>query len=116
MSTTTTMSVLAKRLLANPVIERWSIGPIEPTFVDAEAIADIGVELVELDGLDDDALSALNRERGLSLDPAELRVIADHFRRGRSGAHRRRARDAGPDVERALRPQDLPGPDHRRPR
>jgi phosphoribosylformylglycinamidine synthase len=68
-------------LLANPVIERWSIGPIEPTFVDAEAIADIGVELVDLDGLDDDALSALNRERGLSLDPAELRVIADHFRR-----------------------------------
>ena len=76
-----TMSVLAKRLLANPVIERWSIGPIEPTFVDAEATADIGVELVDLEGLDDDALAALNRERGLSLDPAELRAIADHFRK-----------------------------------
>ncbi|MEP7202833.1 MAG: phosphoribosylformylglycinamidine synthase subunit PurL [Ilumatobacteraceae bacterium] len=75
-----TMSVLAKRLLANPVIERWSIGPIEPTFVDAEATADIGVELVDLEGLDDAALSALNRERGLSLDPVELRAIADHFR------------------------------------
>ena len=74
------MSVLAKRLLANPVIERWSIGPIEPTFVDAEATADIGVDLVDLEGLDDDALAALNRERGLSLDPGELRVIAEHFR------------------------------------
>ena len=52
-----TMSVLAKRLLANPVIERWAVGTIEPTFVDAEATADIGVELVELDGLDDDALA-----------------------------------------------------------
>jgi phosphoribosylformylglycinamidine synthase II len=76
-----TMSVLARRLLANPVIERWSVGPIEPTFVDSEATADTGVELVELDGLDDDELSALNRERGLSLDPAELGAIAAHFRR-----------------------------------
>ncbi|MDP9463017.1 MAG: phosphoribosylformylglycinamidine synthase subunit PurS, partial [Actinomycetota bacterium] len=75
-----TMSVLATRLLANPVIERWSVGPIEPTFVDAEATADTGVELVEVAGLDDRALSALNRERGLSLDLAELRAIADHFR------------------------------------
>ena len=76
-----TMSVLARRLLANPVIERWAAGTIEPTFVDAEATADIGVELVELDGLDDDALAALNRERGLSLDPVELRAIAAHFRK-----------------------------------
>ena len=76
-----TMSMLATRLLANPVIERWAAGTIEPTFVDAEAKAEIGVELVELDGLDDDALAALNRERGLSLDPAELRAIAAHFRK-----------------------------------
>jgi phosphoribosylformylglycinamidine synthase len=75
-----TMSVLARRLLANPVIERWSIGPIEPTFVDAAAVADAGVELVEIDGLDDDALGVVNRERGLSLDLAELHAIADHFR------------------------------------
>ncbi|MEP7115877.1 MAG: phosphoribosylformylglycinamidine synthase subunit PurS, partial [Ilumatobacteraceae bacterium] len=75
-----TMSVLAKRLLANQVIERWSVGPIEPTFVDAEATADAGVELVEIDSLDDDALLALNRERGLSLDLAELHAIAIHFR------------------------------------
>jgi phosphoribosylformylglycinamidine synthase subunit PurSL len=76
----TTMSVLARRLLANQVIERWSVGPIEPTFVDAEATADAGVEFVEIEGLDDDELMALNRERGLSLDLAELHAIADHFR------------------------------------
>ncbi len=75
-----TMSVLAKRLLANPVIERWSLGVIEPVFVDAEATADSSVELVDIANLDDEALDALNRERGLSLDLAELHAIADHFR------------------------------------
>ena len=75
-----TLALLADRLLANQVIERWSIGAIEPTFVDADAVADDGVELVELDGLDDAALEALNRERGLSLDLAELHAIAAHFR------------------------------------
>jgi phosphoribosylformylglycinamidine synthase subunit PurSL len=75
-----TMSVLANRLLANPVIERWSMGPIVPAFVDSEATADSGVELVEIAGLNDDDLEALNRERGLSLDLAELHAIADHFR------------------------------------
>ena len=75
-----TMSILATRLLANQVIERWAVGPIEPTFVDVEATADTGVELVEIDNLDDEALLALNRERGLSLDIAELHAIAEHFR------------------------------------
>ncbi len=75
-----TMSVLAKRLLANPVIERWSLGTIEPTFVDTKAVADDNVEIVEIDHLDDDALAAINRERGLSLDLAELHAIVDHFR------------------------------------
>ncbi len=75
-----TMAVLARRLLANPVIERWSLGPIDPAFVDSDATADSGVELVEIEGLDDLGLEALNRERGLSLDLAELHAIVDHFR------------------------------------
>ncbi|HEY4609698.1 MAG TPA: phosphoribosylformylglycinamidine synthase subunit PurS, partial [Ilumatobacteraceae bacterium] len=75
-----TLAELARRLLANPVIERWSVGPIEPTFVDAAAIGDTSVELVELEGADDEALATLNRDRGLSLDPAELRAIAEQFR------------------------------------
>jgi phosphoribosylformylglycinamidine synthase II len=75
-----TMTVLARRLLSNQVIERWALGTIDPTFVDTEAIADAAVEIVEIDGLDDEALLALNRERGLSLDLAELHAIVDHFR------------------------------------
>ncbi|MEY2581529.1 MAG: phosphoribosylformylglycinamidine synthase subunit PurSL [Ilumatobacteraceae bacterium] len=76
-----TLSTLAKRLLANEVIQRWSAGLIEPTFVDAEATVDVGVELVGLDGLDDDGLALLNQQRGLSLDIAELHALADHFRK-----------------------------------
>ncbi len=73
-------AVLARRLLANAVIERWAVGPIEPHFVDEHATADRTVDHVAVRGLDDDALLALSRERGLSLDLAELHVIAAHFR------------------------------------
>ncbi|HZX55619.1 MAG TPA: phosphoribosylformylglycinamidine synthase subunit PurL, partial [Ilumatobacteraceae bacterium] len=45
------------------------------------AVGDTSVELVELGGLDDEALATLNRDRGLSLDPAELRAIVEHFRK-----------------------------------
>jgi phosphoribosylformylglycinamidine synthase subunit PurSL len=75
-----TLSQLAGKLLANEVIERWASGTIEPAFVDADASADIGVETVDLDGLDDTELEALNKQRGLSLDLAELHAIARHFR------------------------------------
>ena len=71
--------VLARRLLCNAVIERWAAAPIEPHFVDGTAAADHTVERVHLDGLDDASLLAVNRERGLSLDLAELHVVAAHF-------------------------------------
>ena len=71
---------LAARLLANPVIERWAVAPIEPHFIDEHATADRSVDHVVVTTLDDEALLALSRERGLSLDPAELRVIAEHYR------------------------------------
>ena len=68
---------LATRLLSNAVIERAAIGPIEPAF--AHASDPTPVERIEVRGLDDDALAALNRERGMALDPAELRAIATWF-------------------------------------
>ena len=68
---------LATRLLSNAVIERVALGTIEPAFAHASTPAPI--EHVEVRGLDDTALAALNRERGMALDPAELRVIADWF-------------------------------------
>ena len=68
---------LVHRLLTNPVVERWSEAPI--AFVPAATGAAKPVEVVALGGLDEAELAAINVERGLALDPAELRVIADHF-------------------------------------
>lgn len=71
--------LLARRLLANEVIERWSPAPIEPHFLDDHARPDHTVETITVRGLDDEALDVLNRQRGLSLDLAELHAIARHF-------------------------------------
>jgi phosphoribosylformylglycinamidine synthase len=71
--------LLATRLLANAVIERWAIGPIEPHFVDTAAVADHTVDSVRLRDLDDEALLAVSVARGLALDIAEMRAIAAHF-------------------------------------
>jgi phosphoribosylformylglycinamidine synthase II len=68
---------IATELLSNAVIERVSVGTIEPVFVHASTPAPL--ELIEVRGLSDAELAALNRSRGMALDPAELRVIADWF-------------------------------------
>jgi phosphoribosylformylglycinamidine synthase subunit PurSL len=68
---------MAKGLLSNGVIERVTVGAIEPVFVHASEPAPL--ELVEVRGLDDRQLAELNRSRGMALDPAELRVISDWF-------------------------------------
>jgi phosphoribosylformylglycinamidine synthase subunit PurSL len=73
-------TAIAQRLLANQVIERWAPAPIEPHFIDEHATADRTVDHVAVRDLDDEALMALSRERGLSLDLAELHAIAAHFR------------------------------------
>jgi phosphoribosylformylglycinamidine synthase II len=70
---------LVRRLLANPVIERWTEGAIAPAFAtDSPASVDT-VQLVPLAGLDDAALTAVNVARGLALDPAELRAVQAWF-------------------------------------
>jgi phosphoribosylformylglycinamidine synthase len=71
---------IAQRLLANQVIERWAAAPIEPHFIDEHATADRTVDHVAVRDLDDEQLTALSRDRGLSLDLAELHTIAAHFR------------------------------------
>jgi phosphoribosylformylglycinamidine synthase len=63
---------------ANPVIERWTRGAIEPAFT--PTVPGSGVpEIVPIAHLDAEALAALNRERGLHLDPAELDAVQRHF-------------------------------------
>ncbi len=68
---------IVDRLVANRVVDRWVNGIIEPQHPSTTegAVA----EHIPLDGLDEDALAALNVERGLSLDPEELLVIQQHF-------------------------------------
>jgi len=75
-----TIATLARRLLANQVIERWAAAPLTPSFIDTDATAEQTVEHVAVRDLDDDSLQMLNKERGLSLDLAELHAIVEHFR------------------------------------
>ncbi|MDO8389830.1 MAG: phosphoribosylformylglycinamidine synthase subunit PurL [Actinomycetota bacterium] len=75
-----TTALLARRLLANQVIERWAPAPIAPSFIDTHATAERSVDHVAIRTLDDDALLALNKERGLSMDLAELHAVAKFYR------------------------------------
>ncbi len=76
---------LVTRLIANPIVERWSHGTVElhDIALDDTDPSDItGIaELIPIRGLGDDALLAVDRSRSLSLDLAELRVIRDHYSR-----------------------------------
>jgi len=71
------LHLLVTRLLANPVVERTSIGPAG--FDDPAPGSASRAGIVRVRGLDDRALSDLDRDRGLALDPDELRAIAAHF-------------------------------------
>jgi phosphoribosylformylglycinamidine synthase len=70
---------LAARLLANPVIQRYTLGTIDPIFPQAAA-ASGQVELIPLRGLDDAGLLACSAERLAALDLAEMRAIQAYFR------------------------------------
>ncbi|MFP5487256.1 MAG: AIR synthase related protein, partial [Acidimicrobiia bacterium] len=69
---------LVARLVANPVIERWSEGTVEPTFHTADSGTGSAVE-VPLAGLSLDDLLAIGLERALALDPDELLAVQAHF-------------------------------------
>jgi phosphoribosylformylglycinamidine synthase len=73
-----TIEQVVGRLAANPIIERWATGTIEPAPLDDHDPPQTATE-IPLRDLDDHGLDALDAERSLSLDPAELRVIRDHF-------------------------------------
>lgn len=69
---------VVERLLANPIIERWSHGLIDPP-LSATDDSQIEATVVVIRGLDDDGLALVSQDRALYLDPEELRVIRDHF-------------------------------------
>ena len=75
------LDLLIRKLLTNPVIERWSVdAPIVPITSLGTSTNEAVIELVPL-SLDasDDQLQTLNVQRGLALDIEELRAVRDHY-------------------------------------
>jgi phosphoribosylformylglycinamidine synthase II/phosphoribosylformylglycinamidine synthase I len=76
---TGTLHRLATQILANPVIQRYTINqPISPPFFAYET-ADDSVEIIPILGLDDDALLVLSQARRLSLNLAEMQAIQRYY-------------------------------------
>jgi phosphoribosylformylglycinamidine synthase II len=70
---------LARRLLANDVIERFALGPIDPIFPhSAEASGE--VDVIPVRNLNDDHLLAVSRDRRAALDLAEMQAVQVYFR------------------------------------
>jgi phosphoribosylformylglycinamidine synthase II len=69
---------LVRRVVANPVIERWSAGTVEPVFHSGSSGSG-SAEQVALAGLTLDELVEIGRRRALALDPEELLVVQAHF-------------------------------------
>ena len=70
---------LARTRWANPTIERWAVGTLPAPFA-APPAEHATVDNVALDGLDDEGLVQLSRQRLLSLDLTEMRAIAAFYR------------------------------------
>ena len=66
------------RLVANPIIERWTHGCIEPTHPGDDSATGTAT-IIPIRGADEARLAAINAERLLYLDPEEMVVIRDHF-------------------------------------
>lgn len=73
-----TIDALLRRVVANPVIERWARHRIEPVFHPGSSAGGNAV-VVAVRSLDDAELAALNATRALALDPEELDAIQAHF-------------------------------------
>lgn len=74
------LRLLAQRLLANPVIQRYAIGQIDPVFP-KPAEASARVEMLPIRDLDDADLLALSAERLAALDLAEMKAIQAYFQK-----------------------------------
>src|SRR5688572_24092242 len=69
-----TSQSIAKSLLANNVIQHWTMGEIAPSF--PEEVASSGaVEIIPIRNLSDDELLALSKEYRAALDLAEMQAI-----------------------------------------
>ncbi|NMB87166.1 MAG: phosphoribosylformylglycinamidine synthase, partial [Chloroflexi bacterium] len=72
------LHTLARRLFANPVIQRYALGEISPVF--PEEIAASGhVEMIPICNMDDAGLQACSLQRRAALDLYEMRAIQAYF-------------------------------------
>jgi phosphoribosylformylglycinamidine synthase len=69
---------LAKRLLANNVIQQWTVGEITPSFPEETGSSGV-VQTVPVRGSNDADLLAVSKERLAALDLAEMRAIREYF-------------------------------------
>ncbi len=69
---------IARRLLCNPTIQNYYLGPMPPAFPQP-AHASHHARSVSLLGLSDDELIALSRQRLLALNADEMRAVRDYF-------------------------------------
>jgi phosphoribosylformylglycinamidine synthase II len=73
-----TSQSIVKSLLANSVIQHWTIGEITPSF--PEEIESSGaIEMIPIRNLSNDELLALSKDRRAALDLAEMQVIQNYF-------------------------------------
>ncbi len=71
---------LAKQLLANNVIQHWTVGEITPSFPeDAESSGE--VEIIPIRFLSDDELLSVSSARRAALDLAEMQAIQAYYRK-----------------------------------
>ncbi len=91
---------IARRALANDLIEQWALKSREEMGVHGDAplldlpiVTDRSDPVIHEINLEraDEALAALSREMTLALDVDEMRAIRDHYRDGTTAAHRRGA-------------------------
>ncbi len=75
----THIAAFVERVLANPIVERWSIDTPLPVSLQTTSMEVAPVETIAVRGLSDVALEALSKARRLALDAAEMRAIAEHF-------------------------------------
>ncbi len=69
---------IVRRVVANPVIERWAIGTVDPV-LHPDSSRTGKAEIVPLQGRTLDELVAIGVERKLALDPEELLAVQAHF-------------------------------------
>jgi len=72
---------IARRVLCNPLIQTYTLGPIAPTFTHPATTARPWTREIALRAVDDERLMEISRRGVLALDLEEMRSIRDYFRR-----------------------------------